>query len=99
MDSFNIARLGIWYLKKLVAILLVLHFCTADCERAFSKMNRIKSPERSKLKEILKALMLAYDANQEEKENLDEKKLSQEISTKVWQKKGKDVYFDNDFII
>ena len=43
--------------------------------------------------------MLAYDANQEEKENLDEKKLSQEISTKVWQKKGKDVYFDNDFII
>ena len=62
-------------------------------------MNRIKSLERSKLKEILKSLMLAYDAKPEEKQNLDVKKLSEEISTKVWQKKGKDVYFDNDFII
>ena len=47
-------------LRKLTAILLVLPFCTTDCERAFSAMNQIKSPERSKsVNSILKALMLA----------------------------------------
>ena len=47
-------------LRKLTAIFLVLPFCTTDCERAFSAMNQIKSPERSKsVNSILKTLMFA----------------------------------------
>ena len=86
-------------LRKLTAILLVLPFCTADCERAFSAMNRIKSPERSKLKSILKTLMLAYTAQDHEKENLDIEKFSRDISTDLRKKDGKKSYFENDFIV
>ena len=77
----------------------MLPFCTADCERAFSAMNRIKSPERSKLKPILKTLMLAYTAQDYEKENLDIEKLSRDIGTDLRKKDGKKSYFENDFIV
>ena len=48
-------------LEFFVAIILILPFATADCERSFSAMNRIKTPERSRLKEILKSLMLGRE--------------------------------------
>ena len=77
----------------------MLPFCTADCERAFSAINRIKTPERSRLKEILKSLMLAYTATDEEKQNLDITELSSKVATSVWQKEGKKSYYENDFIV
>ena len=65
----------------------------------FSAMNRIKSPERSRLKSILKALMLAYTAQDHEKENLDIEKLSREISNNLWRKDRNKSYFENNFIV
>ena len=86
-------------LKKMVGILLVLPFCTADCERAFSAMNRIRTAERSKLKCILRELMLAYTASDEEEKKLDIVKMAEKVATEVWKKEGKKTYWDNDFII
>ena len=43
--------------------------------------------------------MLAYTAQDHEKENLDIEKLSREISTALWKKHGKKSYFENDFIV
>ena len=43
--------------------------------------------------------MLAYTAQDHEKENLDIEKLSREISTDLWKKDGKKSYFENDFIV
>ena len=48
-------------------IILILPFATADCERSFSAMNRIKSAERSRLKSILMDLLLLYDITPAEK--------------------------------
>ena len=56
-------------LQFFVAIILILLFATADCERSFSAMNRIKSPERNKLRDILMDLLLLYDITPEEKAN------------------------------
>ena len=60
-----------------VAIILVMHFVTADCERSFSAMNNIKTAERNKLGEILNELMLLYDMTPEEKASLDIKELAE----------------------
>ena len=70
-------------LKRIVGILLVLLFCTADCERVFSAMNRIKTLERSRLEDILKSLILAYTATYEEKANVDITELSKKVATSV----------------
>ena len=86
-------------MRRLVGTLLVLPFCTADCERAFSAMNRIKTPERSRLKDILKSLMLAYTATKEEKDKLDITELSKKVATSVWVKERQKNYHDNDFIV
>ena len=51
-------------------IILILPFATADCERSFSAMNRIKSDElglRSQLKSILMDILLLYDIISAEK--------------------------------
>jgi len=55
-------------LKLIVGILLVLPFCIADCERAFSAINRIKMLKRSRLKDILNSLMLPYTATYKKKQ-------------------------------
>ena len=40
-------------MHEFLSIVLVLPFSTADCERAFSKMNEIKSKKRNRLGDIL----------------------------------------------
>ena len=59
-------------------------FATADCERSFTAMNRIKSKERSKLRNILMDLLLLYDITPEEKSKLDINKLSYDVIHNVW---------------
>ena len=59
------------HLRLFVAIILVMPFVTADCERSFSAMNNIKTEERNKLGIILNELMLLYDMTPEEKATLD----------------------------
>ena len=86
-------------LKSIVGTLLVLPFCTADCEIAFSAMNRIETLERSRLKNILKSLMLPYTATYEEKANLNIVELSKKVATSVWQKGGKKSFYENYFIV
>jgi hypothetical protein len=73
-------------LHYFMSLILVLPFCTADCERSFSAMNFIKSKYRNRLKEILKASMLIYTANKQEIENLNLDKLAQTVATTVWSK-------------
>ena len=103
MKFKNFASLAEYILKTLndteYPILRKLTRLFIDCKRAFSAMNRIKSPERSKLKSILKTLMLAYTAQDHEKENLDIEKFSRDISTDLRKKDGKKSYFENDFIV
>jgi len=79
-------------LKRIVGILVLL-FCTADCERVFSAMNRIKTVERSRLEDILKSLILAYTATYEEKANVDITELSKKVATSVEQKEHKESYY------
>ena len=71
-------------------IILILPFATADCERSFSAMNRIKSAERSRLKSILMDLLLLYDITPEEKASLDITDLARKVLTKVWKYSKKD---------
>ena len=72
-------------------IILILPFATADCERSFSAMNRIKSPERNKLRDILMDLLLLYDITPEEKAKLDINKLAYDIIHNVWKYEKKDL--------
>ena len=65
-------------------IILVLPFATADCERSFSAMNRIKSPERNRLKDILTELMLLYTITSQEKSSLDLLKLAKKVVHQLW---------------
>ena len=71
-------------LKSIVGTLLVLPFCTEDCERAFSAMNRIKTFERNRLKDILKSLMSAYKETYEGKANLDITNLDIKMKRKMY---------------
>ena len=72
-------------------IILILPFATADCERSFSAMNRIKSAERSRLKSILMDLLLLYDITPAEKASLDITDLARKVLTKVWKYSKKDL--------
>ena len=72
-----------------VRIILILPFATADCERSFSAMNRVKSPERSRLGTILSELMLLFDITPEEKWSLDLVKLAKELAHIVWKNRKK----------
>ena len=47
-------------------------------------MNRIKSPERNKLRDILMDLLLLYDITPEEKAKLDINKLAYDVIHNVW---------------
>ena len=71
-------------LQFFVGIILILPFATADCERSFSAMNRIKSSERSKLRNILMDLLLLYDITPQEKATLDIEKLAYDVIHNVW---------------
>ena len=78
-------------LQFFVAIILILPFATADCERSFSAMNRITSPERNKLRDILMDLLLLYDITPEEKAKLDINKLEYDIIHNVWKYEKKNL--------
>ena len=67
---------------SIVSVILVLPFVTADCERLFSKLGYIKSADRIKLREILKELLLIYDATPQEKELIDIRKLAEKLARK-----------------
>lgn len=72
------------HLHFFISLILVLPFCTADCERSFSAMNFLKSSIRNRLKEILKSLMLLYTANKKEIKDIDLDKCAKKVSTQVW---------------
>ena len=55
-------------LRFFVGIILILPFATPECERSFSAMNRIKSSERSKIRNILMDLLLLYHMTSQEKQ-------------------------------
>ena len=69
------------HLHFFVAVILVMPFTTADCERSFSAMNLIKTDTRNKLGDILNDLMLLYDMTSDEKERIDIKKLAEKVAT------------------
>ena len=90
----------------LLSVSLVMPIATADCERSFSDMNRIKSAERSRLKDILNSLMRIYSLRGNEgefrdilKKNLEQ--VSKKVAYKLWKREGyrEDSYYDNIFIV
>ena len=78
-------------LQFFVAIISILPFATKDCERSFSAMNRIKSPERNKLRDILMDLLLLYDITPDEKAKLEINELAYDIIHNVWKYEKKDL--------
>jgi len=76
-------------LHFLTMILLILPFASADCERSFSFMNKLKRAERTRLKKILNELMLLYDITPAEKATLDIRDLAQKI-VDSWKYEKKD---------
>jgi len=56
-------------------------------------MNRIKSSERSCLKDILSELMLLYDVTPEEKASLDLLKLAKKVAHQIWKYGKKNLLF------
>ena len=54
-------------------------------------MNRIKSAERSKLRDILMDVLLLYDITHEEKAKLDINKLAYDVIHNVWKYKKKNL--------
>ena len=71
-------------LRFLLSVVLVLPFSTADCERAFSSMNAIKSSRRNRLGDILRALMMIYTANEGELRLLHRDEMAKHVAHKVW---------------
>ena len=55
-------------LRHFVGIILILLFATPECERSSSAINRIKSSERSKLRNILMDLLLLSHISPQEKQ-------------------------------
>ena len=76
---------------QFVLIILVLPLATAHCERSFSAMNRIKSAERSKFRDILMDVLLLYDITPEEKAKLDINKLAYDVIHNVWKYEKKNL--------
>ena len=103
----NFSRTSIPSLFFLISAGIVIPFSSADCERSFSDLNRIKSKERSKTgEELLRDLMLIYTMSVEEMRNLKREKLremSKKLAHKVWSRLGyklkPDKYFNNIFIV
>ena len=67
----NLPREKYRLMHKFLSFVLVLPFSTADCERAFSKMNGIKTAKRNRLGDILRALMIINCARPEDFDSLD----------------------------
>ena len=93
-------------LSILLSIGLVRPFATADCERSFSDMNRIKSAERSKLKDVLNSLMHIYSlrGRSDEFKKIKSdclKKVRETVAHKIWKRGGyrRDSYYENIFIV
>ena len=80
--------------KQFMSIILVLPFCTADCERAFSSMNLIKSKLRNRMKEILNSLMIIF--NRDKTKPVRITKLSKKIARSVW-KYNKEKPWSSDY--
>ena len=78
-------------LQFFTQIILILPFATADCERVFSKMNKIKRAERTRLQNILSDLLLLYDITPAEKATLDITDLAKKVLSQVWGYNKKDV--------
>ena len=74
-------------MHKFLSIVLVLPFSTADCERAFSKMNEIKSKKRNRLGDILRALMIINCARPEDLKRLNFDDMAKTVAHSVWQEK------------
>ena len=72
-------------------IILILPFATADSERSFSAMNRIKSAEHSRLKTILMDLMLLYDTTTAEEAQLDIIDIARKVWSDIWKYKKRDL--------
>ena len=69
-------------------------------------MNRIKSAERSRLKDTLNSLMRIYSLRGNEGEfrdilKKDLEKVSKKVAYKLWKREGyrEDSYYDNIFIV
>ncbi len=67
-------------LHKYLSIVLVLPFSTADCERAFSVMNEIKTKKCNRPGDILRALMTINCANENELKALDYNSRAYQVS-------------------
>ena len=65
-----------------------MSFSKADCERAFSAMNGIKTDKRNRLGDILRALMTIYTAYPEELRALDRDAMAKHIAHFVWTRKN-----------
>ena len=78
-------------MHKFLSIVLVLPFSTADCERAFSKMNQIKTAQRNRLGDILRALMVINCARPEDFDILNFDEMAKSVALSTW--KGKNSKF------
>ena len=70
-------------MHKFLSIVLVLPFSPADCERAFSAMNAIKSAKRNWLGDILRVLMMIHTARPEELRELDRDAMAKHVAHTV----------------
>lgn len=83
----KISKNEIPLLHYFISLVLVLPFSSADCERAFSAMNLIKSKSRNRLKDILRSLMVIYTATREDLDSLDRKKMAEKVARSIWKNK------------
>ena len=82
-----------------LSIVLVLPFSTADCERAFSKMNMIKSAKRNRLGDILRALMIISCARPEDLKLLNFDDMAKDVAHRVWQDKKSKFWASERYLI
>ena len=83
--DYQCVRTKVSYFSR--ASIQVLPFSTADCERAFSKMNAIKSKKMNRLGDILRALMIINCARAEDLKRLDFDDMAKTVAHSVWQDK------------
>ena len=86
-------------MHKFLSIVLVLPFSTADCERAFSTMNAIKSAKRNwlgPLGDILRALMMIHTALPEELRELDRDAMAKHVAHTV---SFIPIFFSENFLV
>ena len=75
-------------MHKFLSFVLVLPFSTADCERAFSKMNGIKTAKRNRLGDIIRALMIINCARPENFDSLNYDDMSKAVAHRTWRGKN-----------